>query len=425
VRQKVYALVDCNNFYVSCERVFHAALQNRPVVVLSNNDGCIVARSNESKKLGIKMGQPLFQCQEIIKAHNVQVFSSNYSLYAEMSRRVMRLLSECAPAVEVYSIDEAFLDLTPLPLDDLTEWGRVTRAKVLQYTGIPVSIGIGPTKTLTKVATETVKRDASSGGVLNLMGLSEQERDVYLAALPVEEVWGIGRKYTLFLNNHGIVTAKDLKQSDEKWIRRHLTVVGERTVFELRGVACSPLEPEPKSKKGIMCAKSFGKEVTRLEELEEAVATYTARAAEKLRSQNTLAASLNVFVQTNQFQNDSYANSYAVPITYPTSFTPDLIAYALTGLKAMYREGYRYKKVGVYLSKMVPEEGVQPDLFGEFTLHEYERQGRLMAILDAVNRIYGRDTLFFAVQGITRSWKMRQSKVSPRYTTQWSEILSI
>ena len=425
MRPKVYALVDCNNFYVSCERVFHAKLYNKPVVVLSNNDGCVVARSNEAKKLGIRMGQPLFECQEIIRRHQIQVFSSNYSLYADMSRRVMHVLSQCAPALEVYSIDEAFVDITALSLADRTEWGRETRAKVLQYTGIPVSIGIGPTKTLTKIATETVKRDASYAGVLDLTGLSEPERDAYLAAIPVEDVWGIGRKYTLFLNNYGITTAKDLKQCDEKWVRRHLTVVGERTVLELRGTACLPLEPEPKSKKGIMCAKSFGKEVTCFAELEEAVATYTARAAEKLRSQETLASSLSIFVQTNQFQQPSYANTYAVPLSHPTAFTPELIASALTGLKAVYREGYRYKKVGVSLTKIIPEDHVQPDLFGEFSLPDYYRQARVMAIVDAVNSIYGRNTLFFAVQGITRSWKMRQSSLSPRYTTQWSEILSI
>ncbi len=425
MRQKVYALVDCNNFYVSCERVFHAKLHNKPVVVLSNNDGCVVARSNEAKKCGIRMGQPLFTCQEIIRAHNISVYSSNYSLYADMSRRVMQVLAQCAPALEVYSIDEAFVDLTALALDDLTEWGRETRAKVLQYTGIPVSIGIAPTKTLSKIATETVKRDSSYAGVLDLARLTEAERDVFLAAVPVEDVWGIGRKYALFLNNYGIATAKDLKESDEKWVRRSLTVVGERTVLELRGTACIPLEREPKSKKGIMCAKSFGKEVMRFEELEEAVATYTARAAEKLRSQGTLASALSIFVQTNQFQQGSYANSYAVHLSYPTSFTPTLISYALAGLKAVYREGYRYKKVGVSLTKIVPEEHIQPDLFGEFSLPDYYRQARLMAVLDAMNSIYGRDTLYFAVQGITRSWKMRQARLSPRFTTQWSEILAM
>ncbi len=427
MRQKVVALVDCNNFYVSCERVFHAALQKKPVVVLSNNDGCIVARSNEAKKLGIKMGQPLFQCQNIIKKHNVQVFSSNYSLYADMSARVMKVLSQFSSQLEAYSIDEAFLDLTDCTYENLTELGHEIRASILQRTGIPVSVGIAPTKSLTKIATEIAKKQAPSEGVVNLCGLTEQDIDAYLTAIPVEDVWGIGRKYALFLTNYGIATARDLKYADAKWVRRHLTIVGERIVFELRGTACLPIESEPKSKKGIMCSKTFGREISSFQELQEAIATYTARAAEKLRSQETQATSLNVFVQTNRFNTTIpyYINSYDITLPYPTSFTPDLIHHALTGLKAVYREGYRYKKAGVYLTKIVPEEHVQPDLFGEFSLLDHYKQARFMFILDALNDIYGRDTLFFAIQGVNRPWKMHQSKLSGRFTTQWSEILSL
>ncbi len=427
MRTKVIALVDCNNFYVSCERVFHAALRNKPVIVLSNNDGCVVARSNEAKKLGIQMGQPAFECQKIIRTHHVEVFSSNYTLYADMSRRVMDVLAHFSPRLEVYSIDEAFLDLTQLAIDDLTEFGHTLKERVWQHTGIVVSVGIATTKTLAKVATETVKRDQKYGGVLNLTDLPNEELDSYLAAISAEDIWGIGRKYALFLTNYGIMTARDLKYSDEKWIRRYLTVVGERMVLELRGISCLPVECEPKSKKEIICAKSFGRDVTELVELEEALATYTARVAEKLRSQQMLAAMLSVFVQTNLFRKDvpQYANSFTIHLASPTAFTPVLIAHALHGLRAMYREGYRYKKVGISLLKLVPEDGVQPDLFGAFSLYEYYRQARLMAILDAINSIYGRDTLFFAVQGITRPWKMHQSRLSSRFTTQWSDILSI
>ncbi|MEO8970413.1 MAG: Y-family DNA polymerase [Ktedonobacteraceae bacterium] len=427
VRQKIVALVDCNNFYVSCERVFHAALQKKPVVVLSNNDGCIVARSNEAKKLGIKMGQPVFQCQDIIRKHHVQVFSSNYSLYADMSARVMKVLAQFTSQLEVYSIDEAFLDLTDCTHENLTELGHEIRASVLQRTGIPVSVGIASSKSLAKIATETAKKQAASEGVVNLCGLTEQDIDAYLAAIPIEDVWGIGRKYALFLNNYGIATARDLKYADAKWVRRHLTVVGERLVFELRGTACLPIESEPKSKKGIMCSKTFGREISNFQQLQEAIATYTARAAEKLRGQETQATALSVFVQTNRFNTaiPYYTNSYDIALPYPTSFTPDLIQYALTGLKAIYREGYRYKKAGVYLTKIVPEEHIQPDLFGEFSLLDHYRQARLMFILDALNTIYGRDALFFAIQGVTRPWKMHQSKLSGRFTTQWSEILSL
>jgi DNA polymerase V len=427
MKKKIYALVDCNNFYVSCEQVFHASIQNTPVIVLSNNDGCIVARSNEAKKLGIKMGQPVFACEELISKHHIQVFSSNYSLYADMSARVMHVLAQFSPRLEVYSIDEAFLDLSALNIDDLTEFGRVIKARVLQFTGIQVSVGIASTKTLCKIANERVKKDARYQGVLDLSALSPQAMDEVLSHIAIEDVWGIGDKYSLFLMNHGILDAKNLKYADEKWIRRHLTVVGERTVLELQGTACIPLEIQRPAKKGIMCSKSFGRDVTRFEELEEVVATYTARAAEKLRSQDSLASCITVFIRTNAFKKDSpqYSNSFSLRIPYPTAFTPELIRYALNGLKAMYRDGYSYKKAGVYLTRIVPQEAVQPDLFAEFSLYDYYKQARLMYIVDAINKIYGRDILFFAIQGITRSWKMRQSRLSSRFTTQWSEILTI
>lgn len=426
MRKKIYALVDCNNFYVSCERVFHASLRARPVIVLSNNDGCVVARSNEVKKLGIKMGQPIFECEELIRKHDIQIFSSNYSLYADMSARVMKVLSQFSPRLEVYSIDEAFLDLSEQNIDDLSEFGRTIKARVLQFTGIPVSVGIASTKCLTKVANEIVKKDARYEGVLDFTALSEQATDEILAKVAIEDVWGIGSKYSLFLMNHGILNAKDLKYADEKWIRRYLTVVGERIVLELRGTACIPLEAERPAKKGIMCSKSFGRDVTRLEELEEIIATYTARAAEKLRSQDSLTSCITVFIRTNAFKDTpQYSNSFSQRIPYPTAFTPELIRHALKGLRAMYRDGYTYKKAGVFLTKIIPQDGVQPDLFSEFSLYDYYKQARLMYLIDAINKMYGRDTLFFAVQGITRPWKMRQSRLSGHFTTRWSDILTI
>ncbi|HVB60470.1 MAG TPA: Y-family DNA polymerase [Ktedonobacteraceae bacterium] len=427
MKQKVIALVDCNNFYVSCERVFNARLHNRPVIVLSNNDGCVVARSNESKILGIKMGQPLFQCQDIIEQHNVQVFSSNYSLYADMSARVMKVLASFSPTIESYSIDEAFLDLTDLTIDDLTEFGKTIKARVMQFTGIPVSVGIASSKCLAKVATEVVKTDSLFGGVLDLTQLAEDALDQMLAKIAVDDVWGIGRKYALFLTNYGMTTARDLKYADQKWIRRYLTVVGERIVLELRGISCIPLETERPPKKGIMCSRSFSKEVTTLAELTEAVATYTARAAEKLRQQDSLAASLTVFIRTNTFNQTipHYSNSFTCTIAYPTAFTPELIHHALAALRAMYKDGYRYKKAGVYLSHITPLDAVQPDLFGAFSLAQHVKQARLMALVDAINRVYGRDTLFLAVQGTTRVWAMQRRRLSQQFTSRWDEILTI
>jgi DNA polymerase V len=426
MREKIFALVDCNNFYCSCERVFNASVRLRPVIVLSNNDGCVVARTNDIKKY-IPMGQPVFECREIIEKYHVAVFSSNYSLYADMSARVMTVLRRFSPLVEIYSIDEAFLDVTEVGTRDFTQLGRAIRARVLQETGIPVSVGFAKSKTLSKIATELVKKDHRYEGVLDLTSLSEDALDELLSKIEVEDVWGIGSQYAKFLQRRNILTAKDLKYADPPSIRKHLTVVGERTVLELRGISCLPLEEEVKDKKGIMCAKTFGREITSREELEEAIANYIARAAEKLRSQESQAACMSVFIQTNVFKKrlPQYANSITTVLPYPTAFTPDLIQAALQAVRLLYKEGYRYRKAGVYLTKIIPEEVVQPDLFGDFSFGAHEKKGRLMAIVDAINSIYGRDTLFFAVQGITRPWKMRQSLLSSRFTTQWSELLTI
>ena len=426
MRQKLFALIDCNNFYCSCERVFNASIQKKPLVVLSNNDGCVVARTNDVKKL-VKMGQPVFEIADLIREHQIETFSSNYSLYADISARVMAVLAQFSPHIEKYSIDEAFLDLTELPIADLTEFGQTIKAKVMQLTGIPVSVGIAPTKCLTKIAIELVKHDPRFDGVFDLTALSEQEIDRVLAHVLVEDVWGVGYTYAAFLRSHGILTARELKYASDTWIRKYLTVVGQRIVLELRGISCMPLESEQKPKKGIMSAKTFGREITCRDELEEALATYTARAAEKLREQGSVTALLTIFIQTNALKKtiSHYANSISMRIAYPTDFTPDLIRYALKGLSLIYKEGYRYRKAGVYFSKIKPQAVVQPDLFGDFSSEKHQRQARFMSLVDAINRIYGRDTLFFAVQGITRPWKMQQHKLSQHFTTQWSQIYAV
>jgi len=426
MKNKVFALVDANNFYASCERVFNASVQTKPIVVLSNNDSCVVARSNDIKPY-IRMGQPVFEIADVIQEHDVQVFSSNYSLYATLSARFKAVLSEFCPRQENYSIDESFLELTYLFIDDPTEYGQTIKARVLQYTGIPVSVSFAATKCLTKIGVEIAKHDPSYHGVLDLTQLSEQERDELLATVAIEDVWGIGVKYAGFLRRFGIDTAKDLKYADERWIRKYLTVTGERIVLELRGISCIPLEVERPSKQGIMSSKTFGRVITTQDEMKEALANYAVRAAEKLREQDSLASRLTVFVRTNSFKKGipQYSNSYTVNFPYPTSFTPDLIRSVLYGLKQIYQNGYSYYKAGVYLTKITPHSALQPDLFGQFSLTEQYKQARLMLIVDAINRIYGRDTLFFAIQGISRTWRMRQSKLSQRFTTRWSEILTI
>jgi DNA polymerase V len=423
----IFALVDCNNFYVSCERLFSAAIQNRPVIVLSNNDGCVVARSNEVKALGIKMGQPVFEIQHLIEQHNIVVFSSNYSLYADLSDRTMQLLSTFTPEQEVYSIDESFLNLSHVPLEDLQDYGQQIRTTVWQFLGLPVSIGIATTKTLTKVATEIVKKQPHYLGVLSIVQCSEEVLDELLEGIDVEDIWGIGHRYAKTLRARDIYTAKDLKYADLYWIRRHLTVVGARTVLELRGISCIPLETKTKPKKGIMSSRSFGKPINQLHQLEEAIANYTARAAEKLRDQDSLVLCISVFIQTNVFQKDApqYSKSISKTLPFPTAFTPDLITAALEALHSIYQPGYTFKKAGVYFSKIVSQESIQFDLFGEFTVEGHVKKTKLMCVVDLLNRLLGHDTIFFGAQGIARDWKMRQERRSPRYTTQWNELLSI
>jgi DNA polymerase V len=426
MKKNILALIDVNNFYVSCEKAFVGALQTKPTIVLLNNDGCVVARSNDVKQW-IKMGQPVFEVEDIIKEHDIQVYSSNYTLYATMSDRFMRLLSQFSPTVEVYSIDEAFADLTHLSIDDLTDYAKTIKARIFQFVSLPVSVSIAPTKCLCKIANELVKHDPSYEGVLDLTALPEDEVDTLLSQVAIEDVWGIGRKYASFLQNHGIMTAKDLKYADEQWIRTYLTVTGHRIVLELRGLSCMPIEIVRPTKKGIMCAKTFGQEIQEYTELAEAVACYVARVAEKLRSQDSQAAFLTVFVRTSYFNKTTphYENSYSIRLPFATAFTPDLIVSALRGLKAIFQDGFKYKKAGVLLSKITPHAHVQPDLFGDVSLFDYYRKAKLMAVVDAINAIYGHDSLFFAVQGSTRPWKMRQSQLSGRFTTQWSEILTI
>ena len=420
-------LVDAMNFYVSCERVFQVALREKPTVVLSNNDGCLVAVSSEAKRLGLKRGQPLFQCQKIIQAHQVQVFSSNYALYQDLSMRMMGVLAQFAPRLEIYSIDEGWAELTGMEIADLTEFGHTVKARVYQYTGLPVRVAIASTKCLTKIACELLKGDERYEDVLDLTACSQAQLDQALAHVAVEEIWGIGSKYAQFLRNYGIATAKDMRDVDEHWIKRHLTVIGARIQAELKGISCFPLEEKRPPKREIICAKSFGRAITSQAELEEAISTYTARVAEKLREQDSLASQITVFARTNPFATNAphYANSFTVDLHSPTAFTPELLKQARTALHAIYRDGYQYDKAGVTLGKITPLHLVQPDLFGEVSLSEHYHQARLMAVVDAINRIFGRGSIVFATQGRTHTWRMRQERLSQRYTTRREELLTV
>jgi DNA polymerase V len=424
---QMLALVDCRQFYVSCERVFNASLQSRPCIVLSNNDGCIVALSDDARALGLKRGMPLFQCRDLVERYDIQLFSSNYSLYQAISDRVMSVLAPFAQQMEPYSIDEAFLDVSHVAPDALLDYGRVIRTTVLRQMGIPTSVSIAPTKTLCKIAHEIAKHHPEHRDVISLARLSEHELDRLLAEVDSEDVWGIGPRYAQRLRTQGIRTARDLKYADLAWVRQHLSVVGARTVLELRGQPCFPLEVHPQPKKGIMNAKTFGKPTDSLAQLEEAVATYTARAAEKLRRQDSLATCVNVFVRTNPFQQDlpQYANSISRRLPFPTAFTADVITVALEALRLIYRPGYRYSKAGVFFSQLVPQSALQFDLFGDYTLSEHVRKIRLMCVIDLLNTWFGRDTVFFGSQGIAREWQLRRTMLSPRAVTSWEEIMVV
>jgi DNA polymerase V len=417
---KVFALVDCNNFYASCERVFDPSLKNRPIVVLSNNDGCIVARSNEVKALGIPMGVPFFEHEAVIEKHNVAVFSSNYQLYGDMSQRVMDSLRLFAPDMEVYSIDEAFLRLDHLQPRNLYEYCKTIRAKVIQWTGIPVSIGIGPSKVLAKVANRVAKKQTDDG-VFDIR--SQKTQDEILKALDVEKIWGIAGKWADRLGRMGIEKASELRDASPTIIRKHLSVVGERLLRELKGHSCIDLE-DIQPRKNIMSSKSFGTLLTKKEPMEEALANYAARACEKLRQQNSRAQAVYVFVQTNGFRetDKQYSNALTCTLTVPTSDTRLIIEAAKFCLSRIYKQGYRYKKTGIMLLDLIPTSLEQKHLFVDY---DHRPGDHLMELVDRINKDHGPDTLFFGAQGVTREWKMRCGSRSPRYTTQWDELLMV
>lgn len=419
----MFAVVDCNNFYVSCERVFNPALNGKPVVVLSNNDGCIIARSDEAKALGIKMGVPAFRIAEFLHQNQVAVYSSNYALYGDLSHRVMSVLEQFTPELEIYSIDEAFLNLAGLPVH-LEEYARKIRATVLKNVGIPVSVGIGPTKVLAKTANHYAKKVPENQGIYVLD--SPAKIDEALKLFAIDEVWGIGRQYSKLLKSIGVQTAWDFIQLQDGWVKKRMTVVGLRVKKELEGVSCLEMELIPTAKKVICTSRSFGESQTELEPIREAVATYAARCGEKLRRQHSCAGMLMVFIHTNGFKANEpqYERNFVCKLPVPTNNTMELIRYALFALEAIYRKGYRYKKAGVLVLDIVPENQVQGSLFDRV---DRPKHAAVMKTLDAINSKYGRDTLKVAAQGTgkDKKWRLRQEKLSPSYTTKWDDIIAV
>jgi DNA polymerase V len=419
--KEIFALVDCNNFYVSCERIFAPWLESRPVVVLSNNDGCVVSRSNEAKKLGIGMGVAFFKVKDLAEKHGVVALSSNYTLYADMSRRVMETLCNFTPEIEVYSIDEAFLNLSGFG-DNLTDYGRKIRRTVKQWTGMPVSIGIAETKTLAKIANRFAKRSPEADGVFEL---TEQARiDEALAQTAVEHIWGIGIRTCIKLKREGIKTALALRGVDIEWMRRRFGVTGVRTVYELRGMSCYELEDQPPAKKGITVSRMFGRKVETLEELKETIASYASRAGEKLREEGLAAGAMIVYVTTSRFVNPQkrYFNSRGVSFPTATNYTPELIEYAAAAIERLYKKGFLYAKAGLILSDIVPEGRVQGNLFDQA---DRQKSRRLMQAIDAVNERLPDSPLIWAAEGIDQPWQAKFAKRSKRYTTQWDELAEV
>lgn len=418
------ALVDCNNFYVSCERMFNPKLEGKPVVVLSNNDGCAVARSNEVKALGIKMGEPWFKMKDIAKQHGIIALSSNYTLYGDLSARVMATLAEFSPQQEIYSIDECFLDLSGFDPASLSDYGQKIRKTVKRNVGIPVCVGIADTKTLAKLANHCAKKDLSgSNGVCDFGRLDELQRSELFARIPVGEVWGVGRKITEGLSKLNIHTIEDLRRTSPEYLSQQFSIVLVKTVNELNGIPCIELEEAGTPRQQIMVSRSFGSPVSALDDLSESIAYYTTRAAEKLRRDGSVAASICVFIRTNPFreQDEQYSRSVVVPLPLSTDDTTKLVKAALCGLKSIYKPTLQYAKSGVLLMGLHDKGAAQRTLFDDPT--EQSRSDKMMYVMDAINQRMGKGSVTVGATGTKQRWAMRREQKSPNYTTDWNELL--
>jgi len=421
---QLFALVDVNNFYVSCERVFQPKLEGLPMVVLSNNDGCAVARSAEVKALGIKTGTPWFQMEEIAKKHGIQAYSSNYTLYGDMSNRVVQVLRTFTPNLEVYSIDESFLRIETLlkSYSSPSDLGQTIKEKIKVTTGLPVCVGMGESKTLAKLANYLAKKHSQFSGVCDISTMPKEELYQWMAETPVGEVWGVGRQIAKRLQAIKIQTVFDLLQASPQLIRQQFGVVMERLCYELRGVSCLPLEEVAPAKQQIVSSRSFGQLVTSLTALTESVATHTARGAEKLRGQHSVTGALTIFIQTNPFKQNEpqHHQSISVPLSDPTDNTLTLTTAAIAGLKQIYQSGFRYKKAGVIFSLLADKPTVQQSLFDDIEVKG--KSAGLMKALDSINSRFGNAVIRSAATGTTQAWQMRSDKRSPNYTTRWDEL---
>ena len=413
------ALADCNNFYASCERVFNPTIKNKPVVVLSNNDGCIIARSNESKQLGIKMGEPVFKAREIIEKHNVNVFSTNFALYGDMSKRVMTLLASLSPEIEIYSIDEAFMNLAGIK--KCFEVGLHMRDTVKKHTGIPISIGIASTKTLAKVANHCAKRFTKKG--VYVLKRKDHISEI-LKSMPVSKLWGVGSRYSRMLRSYGVDNAHEFVSLDEKWVLEKMTVIGLRIQRELKGESCISMDINPSPKKNICTSRSFGVKVRDFQSLKESISSHAARCAEKLRLEKGCARYVSVVIKTNPFSDSDYYCGYkSSSFDVPTNDTLDIINAAENILSSIYKKGLEYKKSGVIVGDIIPQNQVQLNLF-DMDEKRIKRK-KLDSTVDIINQAMGRSTIHIGSQGIAKNWQLKREKLSPCYTTKWDDLLTI
>jgi DNA polymerase V len=419
MKSKVFALVDCNNFYVSCERVFDPKLRGKPVIVLSNNDGCAVARSNEVKALGIKMGAPAFQIADLIKKHDIQVYSSNYALYGDMSDRVMNTLSRFTPHIEIYSIDEAFLEISDINEKDRAQFCQNIRKTVYQWTGIPVSIGIATTKTLAKLANRIAKKSDKARGILDLT--HSPYLGHALEITEVDDIWGIGPKYAQYLKKHGIFNALQFKNANSYMIQKKMGICGTRMQKELNEQSCFPLESNPSAKKNLSVSRSFKKPVTSIDDLKEALANYVSIGAEKLRHEESVAKVMLVYITTGRFVSKTYYQSQVISLPVATNNTPELIKYASHGLERIFIKGFLYKKTGVIFQELSPSSCYQGQLFEPV---DRDKLKKVMQSIDKINRKMGKNSIKYAALGLNThpNWQTAFNKRSPAYTTDWNQL---
>ena len=417
--KKKIALIDCNSFYVSCERLFKPKLLNKPVIVLSNNDGCVISRSNEAKALGIKMGEPFFKVKDLVSKHKVFVFSSNYALYGDLSRRVMKILKTFSPNVEIYSIDEAFLDLSFVEENKTEELAKEIRNRILKWTGIPTSVGISNTKTLSKVANHIAKKNNTG-----VMYLDPKYSDEYLKKFEIQDIWGVGRQLTKFFIKNNILTAFDLKNVSNTWIKKSTNVLSAKTVMELRGIPCIDLMPYSEKRKSCCVSRSFGRKVSNLEELKEAITAHALNATEKIRTDEQITRSITVFIRTSPFNKDKryYSNSHTVELPIDTNNSLEIVKYALEALDKIYKPGYLYQKAGIILSKLKYADKFERNLLTPIIEKDLKK---LMNAIDLTNTKYGRYSISLAQAGINKSWKMRRQHSSKIDTASFYDLPTI